>query len=190
MKCILISDIYDEPANGGDLARQLPEDTQLHQFSLAKLVGKPEWSGERLHDHLVNRGGTELAVQRLLEQHKSVDIAIGFSAGGTVLWRACLAGLACADLFCLASTRLRNETAKPPGRTHVFFDQKDIDSSSQTRLRRLSDSFHVFRDGRHTAYLNPDSGMNRLAGQLLRKALVENVSTVSVKTKNSWRPNV
>ncbi|WP_297575742.1 hypothetical protein [uncultured Deefgea sp.] len=179
MKCILISDINNKPMCGGELALLLPKDMQLHLLSLANLVGKPDLSGMELHDHLIHQGGMTRAVQQLLKQHQTTDIAIGYSAGGTVLWRACLAGLNCTDLFCLSSTRLRNESNKPTARTHIFFDQGDITISSQEKLLQLSDHFYLIGHDGHTAYLNPNSKMSQLARRHVHEAIAENPSKPS-----------
>lgn len=171
MKCILISDINGEPERGGVLARHLPEGAQVHWLSLAELAGAPELSGALLHDHLVRASGFGRAVQALLVQHETTDIAIGYSAGGTVLWQACHSGLSCGNLFCLSSTRLRNESSKPEARTFLFFDHEDPAAPNNSKLLELSDIHHRIGNEGHTAYLNPNGKMNKLAGQLLQQTI-------------------
>lgn len=77
-------------------------------LQLADISGRPDLSGEELHNHLFKGDGLERAVQSLCEESPSC-LGIGFSAGGTALWHAVKAGLNLQALICISSTRLRFE---------------------------------------------------------------------------------
>ncbi len=178
MKCIMVLDINNEPMNGGSFARVLPSYWTTSVYSLATLALAPMLRGQALHDHLFNAGGMEQARQSLLEQCSGIDIAMGFSAGGTVLWQACLDGLQCRDLICLSSTRLRYETAKPAARTHVLFDAADPSIRQTPRLRSLADSYNVAGMQGHNAYCDPSSILSangrKTLSEILRRSLPPN----------------
>lgn len=98
-KFLLVSDIHHSP----------PES----DLRLDRLCGVPGKTGEDLHRHLFEAGGDLNAINALKEIWPTGAIGIGFSAAGTLLWRAALAGLPLGGLICVSSTRLRLETRAP-----------------------------------------------------------------------------
>lgn len=171
MKCIMVLDINNEPMNGGSFARVLPRRWTTSIYSIATLALAPMLRGQELHDHLFNAGGMDQARKSLLGQCAKADIAIGFSAGGTVLWQACLAGFSCPNLVCLSSTRLRYETIRPAARTHVLFDAADPSIPQAPRLRSLADSYSVAGMQGHDAYCDPSSILSANGRKIISEIL-------------------
>jgi len=105
---LVVGDIHGFPA-ADDLAHL---DGRRHRvIRLADISGRPDLSGEGLHEHLFKRGGLEHAVEKVCAIGASARIGIGFSAGGTVLWNGVKRGLPLQGLICISSTRLRLESA-------------------------------------------------------------------------------
>lgn len=105
---LVVGDIHGFPGVGY-LARL---DGRRHRIiRLADISGRPDLSGEALHEHLFKCGGLEHAIEKVCAIDASACIGIGFSAGGTLLWNAVKRGLRLQALICVCSTRLRLETA-------------------------------------------------------------------------------
>ena len=100
---LVVGDIHGCPKAFEPLVR-----FEHRNLQLADVSGRPDLSGEELHNHLFKGGGLERAVQSLREESPSC-LGIGFSAGGTTLWHAVKAGLNVQALICISSTRLRFE---------------------------------------------------------------------------------
>ncbi|NIZ62525.1 hypothetical protein DL239_16255 [Sedimentitalea sp. CY04] len=81
---------------------------------------------------------------------------LGYSAGGTALWRAAAVGCSFTALFCVSSTRLRDETAIAAP-NHVFFGSEDQGKPSSQWFATVPDQSTVFEDAGHTYYLHPSS---------------------------------
>lgn len=64
-----------------------------------------------IHQALM-KGGYGFAASRLAQTFPQVAIGLGYSAGGTLLWKAVCLGMQVEALICVASTRLRDEDPK------------------------------------------------------------------------------
>ncbi|GAB3442006.1 alpha/beta fold hydrolase [Insolitispirillum peregrinum] len=106
---LIVGDIHGFPQSGDALLADTP--IKAHILTLAELSDRPDLRGEALHGHLVHHGGLQRAAQTLGKRDGRPYVGLGFSAGGTALWRAVSAGLALRALICVSSTRLRLETA-------------------------------------------------------------------------------
>lgn len=79
---LVIGDIHGFPA-AGDLSNF---GGRAHSMlRLADISGRPDLSGEGLHDHMFKGHGLEHAVHMVYQIDASSSIGIGFSAGGTLL---------------------------------------------------------------------------------------------------------
>lgn len=79
---------------------------------------------ENLHQQFISRG-IDLAVAYLLKNYqKEVDI-LAFSIGGTIAWKASLAGLKVQNLWAISATRLRYETEKPSSQISLIYGALD-----------------------------------------------------------------
>ena len=156
MKLYVITDIHNKPAQDQCFSTGINGSPRVIRLALNELCGRPELTGEALHRHLFREGGMEVAVGTL-EQTLSGDyVGLGYSAGGTALWRAAAAGCSFTALFCVSSTRLRDEAAIATP-NHVFFGSKDQGKPSSPWLETIPDQFTVFDDVGHTYYLHPSS---------------------------------
>lgn len=104
---LVVGDIHGFPG-ADDLAHL--DGRRLHVIRLADISGRPDLSGEGLHEHLFKCGGLEHAVEKVCAIGASPRIGIGFSAGGTLLWNAVKRELRLHALICVSSTLLRLET--------------------------------------------------------------------------------
>nr|WP_298101087.1 alpha/beta hydrolase [uncultured Shinella sp.] len=107
-RLLVVGDIHGFPDTSASLWGSGRFESRMLQ--MADLSKRPDLSGDDLHDHLFNEDGMSRAVQTLCEIDGGGYIGIGFSAGGTALWRAVKAGLKLQALICVSSTRLRLET--------------------------------------------------------------------------------
>ena len=108
MKCIVLSDIHGNPADETCFLHGQECPLTVQRVRLADLLGF-EAEGEGLHRHLVQHGGFDAAAAKVRDLVQKADIGLGYSAGGTVLWRSVLLGLRLERLICISSTRLRTE---------------------------------------------------------------------------------
>lgn len=109
LRLLVVGDIFAQPAPDICLSRGLPN-AAVTRCDLATLSGRPDLQGEALHHYLFNNSGMTYAVTTLRSLITKPTFALGYSAGGTALWKAArhapLSGL-----ICVSSTRLREESA-------------------------------------------------------------------------------
>lgn len=87
-------------------------------------VDKSKYEEANLHAQFV-AGGIENAVKNLEEEEKESICVLGFSIGGSIAWKASLAGLKVQNLFAVCSTRLRYEAEKPSASIQLFYGEND-----------------------------------------------------------------
>ncbi|WP_018239887.1 alpha/beta hydrolase [Ensifer sp. BR816] len=127
MRLLIVTDIHGRPTADRCLSRHLPgaQCSLVRTFSLSELLDV-KYTGERLHRELVENDGFIRAAERLARLSEAADVALGYSAGGTVLWHGVLNGLAVDRLICLSSTRLRDVRASAmPKPALVVFGKDD-----------------------------------------------------------------
>lgn len=138
LRIIIVTDIFDLPQlcngllDGGGKAGH-----ECSFLRLADLSGHPGLRGDALHKHLFVDGGFQMAVKSLCEMQADNLIGLGFSAGGTALWRAASQGLNLRALVCVSSTRLRYETSPLAIPTYVFWGGKDKNRPSEAWNRSV-----------------------------------------------------
>lgn len=155
MNLIVVTDIFALPAAVDCISEKLPNVASFERFALNELCGRSDLSGEALHQFLFTGGGLEKASNSLLSAIGNNRFALGYSAGGTVLWRAVAEGFALKGLFCISSTRLRQEKSiSTPN--HVFFGAKDNGKPSDEWLIDVPQRQTVFEECGHNYYLNPE----------------------------------
>ena len=157
MKLYVITDIHNKPTQDQCFSTGLNGSPSVVRLALNELCDRPELTGEALHQHLFRHGGMDDVVSSLKQTLKGEIAGLGYSAGGTALWRAAVAGGSFTALFCVSSTRLRDEAAIATP-NHVFFGSKDQGKPSSQWLETIPDQFTVFDDVGHTYYLHPTSG--------------------------------
>lgn len=156
MKLYIITDIHNKPSRDQCLSTGIIGSAQVIRLALNDLCARPELTGEALHQHLFRHGGMDDVVSALKQTLSGGDVGLGYSAGGTALWRAAAAGCSINALFCISSTRLRDEAAIAIP-NHVFFGSQDQGKPSSQWLATVPDHFTVFDEVGHTYYLHQSS---------------------------------
>ncbi len=170
MKLVVVADIFDQPAPDICVSACVPHVSDVLRFTLGDLCQTPGRAGEDLHHDLVHRGGFDRAAAELGRQLPAGCVGIGYSAGGTALWRAAAAGLQLVHLFCLSSTRLR-ELAPISVPNHVFFGALDPGRPGCAWQAAVPGGCTVFADVDHLFYLRPDGAEIRHVGQIMADRL-------------------
>ncbi|WP_343565274.1 hypothetical protein [Kiloniella sp. b19] len=173
MKLFVVSDIFCKPELPSCLSTRLPLADQVSHHALNELAGRPELSGEALHRYLFQDRGMNKAVATLTEMMTKEKhcFGLGYSAGGTALWKtAAFQAVPLLGLFCVSSTRLRDETAIPVT-AHVFFGSQDPGRPSLEWLRTVPVSYTLFENAAHSDYLEKDSEMVRKTGDVIHNAM-------------------
>lgn len=152
---IILSDLWG--THQADWMARYTQDLAAHfiikSYDSRKLGAVPiDLLDERqLHDRFVN-GGIDTAVAQLLRLRKQCDAILGFSIGGTIAWKACLAGLAPQALFAISSTRLRHETEKPTTRIGLFYGQNDAFQPTEQWFAKMQLPRQVYPAESHELY--------------------------------------
>lgn len=155
MNLIVVTDIFALPAKADCISEKLPDISSIERFGLSELCEQPNLSGEALHQYLFTKGGLEKVANTLLSIAGKDSFGLGYSAGGTALWRAVTKGLILKGLFCISSTRLRLEKSiSTPN--HVFFGAKDHGKPSDEWLIEVPQRQTVFEGCGHNFYLDPE----------------------------------
>ena len=156
MKLCVVTDIHNQPTREQCLSLRLQSSAGVIRLALNELCNRPGLTGEALHRHLFHLGGIDEAVDALRQTMNEGAVGLGYSAGGTAIWRASLAGCSFSSVFCVSSTRLRGEPSIPVP-NHVFFGAEDQSKPSLRWLESVPDQFTVFDGAGHSYYLQPAS---------------------------------
>ncbi len=79
--------------------------------------------------------GIDEVVKYLSKSNSEYDVLIGFSMGGTILWKYKKNINSSSDLICISSTRLRFENSTPRGRNLLLFGDLDMKLPSPDWLK-------------------------------------------------------
>lgn len=167
MRIVLVSDIHDQPETGGWPGGDL--DVAFVRMSDA--AGAAHLRGEALHRHLFSNGGMEKAVAHVAALGGDESVGIGFSAGGTALWRAAAGGMRMRALVCVSSTRLRLETSRLSIPVHTFWGGRDAHIPDETWRRTMPTSSHVYEGLEHGFYQKPEGDAAGRLWTAIRRAL-------------------
>ncbi|WP_299423436.1 hypothetical protein [uncultured Shimia sp.] len=154
MRLLVVTDIHGAPDEELCLSAGL---SGVERLSLAALCGQPTLSGEALHHHLFQEDGMARAVRKLCDMMADQRplIGLGYSAGGTALWKAVHAGMPLSGLICVSSTRLRDETALSIP-TQVYFGDGDPGCPSKDWLTTVPSAATLLPSAAHTFYADAD----------------------------------
>ncbi|WP_412553277.1 hypothetical protein [Shimia sp. MIT1388] len=154
MRLLVVTDIHGAPDENLCLSAGL---SGVERLSLAGLCDQPTLSGEALHHHLFQEEGMARAVRRLCDMmaDQPALISLGYSAGGTALWKAVLAGAPLSGLICVSSTRLRDESALPIP-TQVYFGGDDPGRPSEAWLTTVPTTATLLPSAAHAFYADAD----------------------------------
>ncbi len=115
-------------------------------------VDTSNYNQENLHQQFVN-GGIKKAVENLLKNYpKAIDI-LAFSIGGTIAWKANLAGLKVQNFYAISATRLRYETEKPSSQISLIYGALDAYQPQQNWFDDLGIlDYTIFEEEEHELY--------------------------------------
>lgn len=179
MHLLILTDIHERPAPrlclSTRLVRQLPQISTCSTFALAELSGRPDLSGAALHDHLFGGPGMDRAVTAVTRHaevaaRQQLVLGLGYSAGGTALWRAAHAGLNLKALVCMSSTRLRDEMALELPTFTVFGGFDENRPSDKWLAETPSDSL-VIDNAAHDFYAQHTGVARQTAAQFVTRNL-------------------
>ncbi len=154
VRLIVVTDIHGAPDENLCLSAVL---SGVDRLSLAELCDQPTLSGEALHHHLFQEAGMARAVRKLCDMlaGRRLLIGLGYSAGGTALWKAVQAGVPLTGLICVSSTRLRDETALAIP-TQVYFGDDDPGRPSEAWLNTVPTAATLLPNAAHAFYAEAD----------------------------------
>lgn len=156
MKLYVVTDIHDEPKQEQCLSLRLESSTGVIRLALNELCNRPDLTGEALHRYLFRHSGMDEVVGSLKQTISEDAVGLGYSAGGTAIWRSAASGCSFNSVFCVSSTRLREELSiSAPN--HVFFGAEDQSKPNFRWLESVPDQFTVFDGIGHNYYLQSAS---------------------------------
>lgn len=118
-------------------------------------------------------GGIEKAVINLLKEENDEIIALGFSIGGLIAWRAALAGLKIQYMCLLSSSRLRYETEMPNCSMDLYYAEFDDFQPSGNWFQAHEIKRNIIKNEKHEFYRK-----NKFA-----KTICDNISANQVKAR-------
>ncbi len=115
-------------------------------------VDTSNYTQENLHQQFVN-GGIERAVEKLLKNYQQEVDILAFSIGGTIAWKANLAGLKVRNFYAISATRLRYETEKPSSQISLIYGALDAYQPQQNWFKQLGISnYNIIKNQAHELY--------------------------------------
>lgn len=104
-----------------------------------------------IHTEFINNG-IDTAVKNLISLEKESINILAFSIGGTIAWKAGLAGLKINDLHAISSTRLRLETEKPNCKIHLTYGENDKFKPNSEWFKKMDMECIIVKNGNHLCY--------------------------------------
>ncbi|WP_339108544.1 hypothetical protein [Thioclava sp. GXIMD4216] len=155
-KLYVVKDINLKPEGCAPLPQILGKDIDIIYLGLNDLCDHANLSGEELHHQLFLRGGIDIAARKLASFIDRPSFGIGFSAGGTALWKSTVFGASFTKIFCVSSTRLRSESSIIVANS-VFFGGRDTNIPTEDWMKSVPDRCTIYEDALHNFYLNDQS---------------------------------
>ncbi len=107
---------------------------------------------ENLHRAFVE-GGIDTAVAHLIRKEKTASHVLAFSMGGTIAWKAALAGLPIKSLTTVSATRIRMEEQKPGcADLNLIFGECDTFKPDMNWANRVGVALNVIPSFGHELY--------------------------------------
>ncbi|OAJ34142.1 hypothetical protein [Piscirickettsia salmonis] len=124
--------------------------------SVPNIAGITNFTKESMHSQYISTG-IERAAHTLAESCLSYDLAIGFSVGGTVFWKASkYFDKFTKELICVSSTRLRYEKEPIIAKTHLIYGGNDIYKPDIMCMKALANSYQILDKLEHEFYRSYD----------------------------------
>ncbi len=120
--------------------------------SLALANIDPDMSNDERHPQFVEHG-IETAVTKIVTNDIHYALAVGFSMGGTLLWKAVTRGFSVGGIVCISATRLRYESqATTPVPSVLIFGDSDPFAPSATKCQQLGGQLVTVNNSGHEFY--------------------------------------
>ncbi len=156
---LILSDLW-----GAKKATYLPQYTSLLQpkYDLQFVdccqlgeIDTSNYTQDNLHQQFIN-GGIDLAVNNLIKNYQQKVDVLAFSIGGTIAWKANLAGLKVRNSYAISATRLRYETKKPDSQISLFYGKLDAYRPNEKWFAELKiTNYSIFENEGHEIYQKP-----------------------------------
>ncbi|TDQ27865.1 alpha/beta hydrolase [Tenacibaculum caenipelagi] len=131
----------------------LSEDFEVVFYSSCELAGIPDFDiTEHERHRLFIESGVEEAVENLLSLEKEEVVILAFSIGGTIGWKASLAGLKIASFYAVSATRLRYEKEKPLNKVTLYYGEGDAYKPDVSWFEKMKVDYHIIPKGTHELY--------------------------------------
>lgn len=116
---------------------------------------KPFKNKKECHNYFITTG-IQSAVHQLTRKENKIPCVLAFSMGGTIAWKAALAGLPIQYLLAISATRLRYETACPACTVQLIYGADDSYCPKADWFDQLAINKTRFIKGAgHELYKNP-----------------------------------
>ena len=158
-KIVLLSDLWGkENSEWINFYREILQDHFVVEFYDSGDLGnidKTDYTEDKLHQQFVN-GGIETAVKNLMIKENQPITILGFSVGGSIAWKAAMAGLQVDRLFAASATRIRYETEKPNTAITLYYGEKDPFKPSSDWNKKIEITPHIFANESHNLYMKKE----------------------------------
>ncbi len=133
---------------------QLVYDLQPYDSCHLAELPQEQTTQEERHQHFVS-GGIQQAVKALISTERERLQILAFSVGGTIAWRAALAGIPVDRLFAISATRLRYEERRPACELQLWYGALDPYQPNAGWYEKMQLSAHQWPGQGHDIYKDP-----------------------------------
>ncbi|MTI20358.1 alpha/beta hydrolase [Fulvivirga sp. RKSG066] len=155
-RLIIISDIHGLDGWLDRYISQLNQHYEIEVYDSRHLAGiSSQLDEDAAHRHFVN-GGISKAVNHLMAKDRESTDVLAFSIGGTIAWKAALAGLRLRNLWAVSSTRLRIETKVPATHVNLYYGSDDPYAPELNWFHDKGVYYQFLQDKDHLVYKEID----------------------------------
>lgn len=158
-RLIILSDLWGREKSEWinqytDLLNDAFETSFYDSCELGK-IDKSVYEEKSLHGQFINNG-IETAVNTLLDPEKGKVNILAFSIGGTIAWKFGIASNNIESLYCISSTRLRNENIKPNGNIELYYGEDDKFKPQLNWFEKMEVHYDIIKGHGHLLYTDND----------------------------------
>lgn len=157
-KLLILSDLwgFDQAAYLDLYLKQLKPHFEVQVYDSCVLADLPQdrVNQKERHQHFIT-AGIERAVAQLFDLESETMTALAFSVGGTIAWRAALAGLPIDLLFAISATRLRYEAHRPDCNIKLWYGAQDAFQPDEAWQDKMNLSAYQWPQLGHDIYKRP-----------------------------------
>lgn len=126
---------------------------------------------DNIHKAFVN-GGIDTASAHLLIREKIPAHYLAFSTGGTIVWKAALAGLPIKSLYSVSPTRVRKEVERPDIPLTLVYGENDESRPSVDWSKKVGVDMEIINNFGHALYSDE---------KIIQKVCLDLLATVTHK---------